>query len=647
VEGRNGILPVSWNPVRSSRHPQCADGDVCLERIIFLEASLIFLVEMDVLRKLYALLTRRERRNLCLLFGAVFIMGGLQVVSVVSIIPFLSVASDPSSVHENVYLSWVYTRFGFTDTRSFLAILGIGAFLVLVLSNAFIILTRWAMERYAWGRNHSISRRLLRSYLYRPYEYFLTRNSTELGKNILEEVREVAGNMLKPAILGLAKGIVALLIIGFLVYYDPLVALLVSVVLGAAYGIVYLGVQQHLDQCGERRVEANTKRYQFVGEAFGGIKEVKVQGKEETFLDQYDAPSWQFARSQALYRVLRRAPRYVIEAVAFGGIILIAVYLLWAQEDIQQVIPVLGLYAFAGYRLLPALQAAFHGLASARFNVAALDKLHRDLGRRLDMPTQSKEGPKEGRDAVSSFQLNDVLTLQNVSFTYPEAEEPAIQDLSLEIPAETMAGFVGKTGSGKTTAVDLILGLLRPQEGTITVDGTPLRDENVRQWQKHIGYVPQRIYLSDDTVARNIAFGVPEEEIDMDAVREAARRAHICDFVEESLPNQWGTLVGEEGVKLSGGQRQRVGIARALYQRPSVLVFDEATSALDQETEASVMDAIYGLEEQHTILVIAHRLSTVKRADNIFMLDQGEKIGEGTYDELLNEHPGFRSMALS
>jgi ATP-binding cassette subfamily C protein len=570
-------------------------------------------------------------------------MAGLQVVSVASIMPFLKVASDPSSIQENTYLSWAYTTFGFTDSRTFLVVLGIGAFLMLVLSNAFIILTRWAMERYAWGRNHSISRRLLRSYLYRPYEYFLTQNSSELGKNILEEVREVAGNMLKPTILGLAKGIVAIFIIGFLVYYDPLVALMVAGVLGVAYGIVYLVVQRHLDRCGERRVDSNTKRYQFVGEAFGGIKEVKVQGKEETFLDQYDDPSRQFARSQALYRVLRRAPRYVIEAVAFGGIILIAVYLIWIQENIQQVIPVLGLYAFAGYRLLPSLQAAFHGFASARFNVAALDKLHQDLGRRLE----GVSAAQNGREAGSSFRLDETLALRDVTFTYPEAHEPAIKDLSLDIPGETMVGFVGRTGSGKTTAVDLILGLLRPQNGTITIDGTPLEEENVRQWQQHIGYVPQRIYLSDDTVARNIAFGIPEEKIDMGAVREAARRAHIFDFVEEELPNQWGTMVGEEGVKLSGGQRQRIGIARALYRGPSVLVFDEATSALDQETEASVMEAIYDLEERHTILVIAHRLSTVKRADNIFMLEQGEKVGEGTYDELLNEHSKFRSMALS
>jgi ATP-binding cassette subfamily C protein len=243
--------------------------------------------------------------------------------------------------------------------------------------------------------------------------------------------------------------------------------------------------------------------------------------------------------------------------------------------------------------------------------------------------------------------LDDELALQGVSYTYPDAHKPAIKDLSLSIPARSMVGFVGKTGSGKTTAVDLILGLLRPQAGEVTIDGTPLRMDNLRRWQQTLGYVPQHIYLSDDTVARNIAFGVARDQIDMEAVREAARRAHIFNYIEQDLPNRWETVVGERGVKLSGGQRQRIGIARALYHEPSVLVFDEATSALDQSTEAGVMEAIYDLEGEQTILIISHRLSTVQRADNIFMLEDGRKVGEGSYDELLEEHAKFRSMALS
>ena len=599
-----------------------------------------------IFKKFDALLTRRERRNLYLLFVAVVVMASLEVVSVASIMPFLSVAADPGIIQQNEYLLWAYETFGFADTNTFLIALGLAALVAMVVSNAFIILTTWALYRYAWGRNHTLSRRLLRSYLHRPYEYFLTRNSSELGKNILEEVKEIVNSMLIPGLKGAAKSIVALFIIGFLIVVDPIVALIVAAVLGAAYMGIYFSVRNRLDIYGKKRVKTNSQRYQVVSEAFGGIKEVKLLGKEDALLEQYEKPSKWYSRYQARYRVIRLVPRYLLEAVAFGGIILIAVYLIAVQDNLQQVIPMLGLYAFAGYRLMPALQTAFTGIASARFNIAALDAIHQGL------ENYSSEGVHtNGRTAKTREEsvtpLNERLILDKVSFTYPGAKEAAIQNLYLEIPAHTTVGFVGKTGSGKTTTVDLILGLLRPQQGMISVDGTPLQGGAVRYWQQNIGYVPQHIYLADDTVARNIAFGVRQDEIDLDAVRDAARRAHISDFIESDLPEQWETVVGERGVKLSGGQRQRIGIARALYHNPSVLVFDEATSALDQATETDVMEAIYELEGNHTILMIAHRLSTVQRADKIVMLERGRKVGEGSYDELAHRHAKFRSMALS
>ena len=576
-------------------------------------------------------------------------MACLEVVSVASIMPFLSVAADPGMIQQNEYLLWAYETFGFADTNSFLIALGLAALVAMVVSNAFIILTTWALYRYAWGRNHTLSRRLLCSYLHRPYEYFLTRNSSDLGKNILQEVGEVVNGMLIPGLKGTAKGIVALFIIAFLIVIDPVVALLVAAVLGTAYISIYFIVRNRLSVYGRRRVETNSERYQIVSEAFGGVKEVKLLGKEQAFLDQYEGPSKWYSRFQARYRVITLVPRYMLEVVAFGGIILIAVYLLAVQDNVQQVVPMLGLYAFAGYRLMPALQNAFNGIASARFNIAALDAIHEGLQEFALTDWHANRNGKQSSDDTDEeiLRLQDSLELNHVSFKYPGAKEEAIRDLSLTIPAHTTVGFVGKTGSGKTTTVDLILGLLQPQQGVISVDGTALHGETIRRWQRDIGYVPQHIYLSDDTVARNIAFGVAEEEIDMAAVRDAARRAHICDFIENELPDQWLTVVGERGVKLSGGQRQRIGIARALYRNPSVLVFDEATSALDNATETSVMEAIYGLEGEHTILMIAHRLSTVERADKIIMLERGAKVGSGTYEHLATKHKMFRSIALS
>ena len=564
-----------------------------------------------------------------------------------SIMPFLSVAADPGMIQQNEYLLWVYEAFGFADTNSFLIALGLAALVAMVVSNAFIILTTWALYRYAWGRNHTLSYRLLESYLNRPYEYFLTRNTSKLGKDIVEEVKEIVNEMLIQVLKGGSKAVVALFIIGFLVFIDPLVAVVVALVLGAAYSLIYMGVKDRLDVYGKKRVALNSKRYQIVSEAFGGIKEVKLAGKEQAFLNQYHNPSKWYSRFQARYRVLKLAPRYLLEVVAFGGIILIAVYLIAVQDNVQQVIPMLGLYAFAGYRLMPALQRAFTGIASVRFNIAALDAV-RDGLKKTPSPSSLRHTQNgEGNKSPSIIALNDQLVLNEVRFAYPGAKEPAIKNLSLEIPAHTTVGFVGKTGSGKTTAVDLILGLLRPQQGTISVDGVSLDEGNLRSWQQNIGYVPQHIYLSDDMIAHNIAFGVPEDEIDMELVQDAARRAHIFDFIDNELPDKWATIVGERGVRLSGGQQQRIGIARALYHSPSVLVFDEATSALDQGTEASVMESIYQLGSEHTMIMIAHRLSTVRRADKIVMLQNGKSIGEGRYSELIQRHATFRSMVHS
>jgi ATP-binding cassette subfamily C protein len=599
---------------------------------------------MEIIKTFFGLLTPSERRKLYLLFVAVLVMAGMQVVSVASIMPFLSVAADPASVQENAYLDWAFHAFGFQDSHSFLIALGVGALLLLVVSNASIVVTNWAMYHYAWGRNHSLSHRLLESYLHYPYEYFLTHNGAELRKNILEEVKEIVMGMIRPGLRGMAKAIMALFIVAFLVFMDPVVALVVAIVLGSAYVGIYFTVRNRIDAYGTHRVEENTRRYQFVSEALGGIKEVKLRGKEAVFLEQYDVPSEKYSWYQAQYRFIKGMPRYVLEAVAFGGIILIAVYLIAVQNSIRNVIPMLGLYAFAGYRLMPALQQAFAAVANLQYNFAALEMLHDNL----QAHTKTRVAPQVSRNGESKFhQLDDRLVLEDVHYTYPGADEPTISGLSLEIPARTTVGFVGKTGSGKTTTIDLILGLLRPQKGVISVDGIPLSNGVLSDWQQDIGYVPQQIYLSDDTVARNIAFGVPREQIDMDAVRDASRRAHIHDFVVGELPNQWSTTVGEQGVKLSGGQRQRIGIARALYHKPSVLVFDEATSALDQATEASVMQAIYELEDDHTMLMIAHRLSTVQRADNIVMLEQGRKVGEGSYEELSDTNDKFQQMVFS
>lgn len=332
----------------------------------------------------------------------------------------------------------------------------------------------------------------------------------------------------------------------------------------------------------------------------------------------------------------------MLKAVALGGILFFVLFLLLTHGgDLNAVLPVLGLYAFTSIRLFPALQQVYSGMTGLRFSRPMLDKLHADL---LKNPAPAPEEILADPAAVAPLGLREALEFDDVRYAYPKAERTALAGLSLTIPARTTVGIVGGTGAGKTTAVDLLLGLLEPQGGAIRVDGVALDAGNRRAWQNSIGYVPQQIYLTDDTVSANIAFGLQGAEIDQAAVERAARIAELHDFVTRDLPQGYETQVGERGVRLSGGQRQRIGIARALYHDPDILVLDEATSALDNVTEKVVMDAVHNLGHAKTIVLIAHRLSTVRDCDTIFMLEQGRLVAQGSYDDLLETSQKFRAM---
>jgi ABC-type multidrug transport system fused ATPase/permease subunit len=355
-------------------------------------------------------------------------------------------------------------------------------------------------------------------------------------------------------------------------------------------------------------------------------------------LRRFSDPARAFARHQASAQVVSQLPRFALEAIAFGGMLLVVLYLMAQNGGFSNALPVIALYAFAGYRLMPALQAIYKSVTSVRFAAPALEALHADL-----MGLQ----PANPHQAGEALPLNHAITLSDVTYSYPNAPQPALKELNLTIPARATVGLVGATGSGKTTTVDVMLGLLEPQRGTLAVDGVVIDETNRRAWQRAIGYVPQHIYLADDSVAANIAFGLEAKDIDPMAVERAAKIANLHEFVMEELPEQYQTTVGERGVRLSGGQRQRIGIARALYHDPQVLILDEATSALDNLTEQAVMEAVHNLGREITIILIAHRLSTVKACDTIFLLEKGELKAQGTFDELTQASERFRAMATS
>lgn len=559
--------------------------------------------------------------------------------------PFLSVLGNPEVVHENEYLSAAYDSLGFTSVDHFLMALGIGAFVLILASSVFRAVTHYALNRFTEMRRHSIAERLLETYLRQPYAFFLDRNSGDMAKNILSEVDQVVGQVLRPGIQMVAYGLVLMALIALLVAVNPVLAFVVTVVLAGLYALIYAGVHSILGRIGGDRVHANQERFVAAGEALGGIKDIKLLGREHAYLQRFRGPSARFASHMATSLTLSQVPTFLIDAVAFGGIIAIALGLLAAQGGVAEgglggFLPVLGLYAFAGLRMKPAAQNVYQGIANLRFGAAAVDAFYEDLRRGTDLAELQPH-------ACEAFAAKSEIALRDVHYRYPNANQEALSEVNLSIPVGCSVGLVGTTGAGKTTLIDVLLGLLRPTKGAVTVDGMPVTDENLRAYQKTLGYVPQDIFLTDSSIAANIAFGVPPAQIDYEHVVHCARMAQIHDFIKQEVPEQYETIVGERGVRLSGGQRQRIGIARALYHDPDVLVFDEATSALDTTTERAVMDAIEALHHQKTIILIAHRLSTVRKCDQVVLLEQGYIRAVGSFEEIVKNNERFEQMAAS
>jgi ATP-binding cassette subfamily C protein len=539
----------------------------------------------------------------------------------------MGIVADPGIIQSNAWLHRAYTAGGFTSDHSFLLAVGLGAIVVLTLGNLISALTAWGQLRYAWSVHHSLSCRLFADYLSRPYPFFVGRNSSTLHQNILAEVGTAVLGVLLPVLNVIAQGLVIFALVGLLVAVDPQLALIAVGVLGGAYSLLYLAIRRRQAHLGHDRLEAHRERYKIAGEAFGGIKDVKILQCEDSFLQRFEPPSLRFAQANAGSSAVAQLPRYLLETVAFSGILLIVLYSLGRGEGIGQVLPVVSLYAFAGYRLLPALQALFSSVTGIRFQRASLAILCDDLERLEEGSTHSADSGTSGPaappvDFERSIEFEGSIGFEGVTFRYPEADKPILDRVRLSIAKNTTVGLVGVSGGGKTTLVDLLLGLYPPTDGVITVDGTVLDEFTLPSWRRQVGYVPQTIFLADDTIARNIAFGVEPAEIDRHALERASQMAHLTDLLA-GLPQGMDTVIGERGVRLSGGQRQRIGIARALYRDPSVLVFDEATSALDERSEKAVLEAVSELAGRKTLVIIAHRLTASHRCDRVYVVDGG------------------------
>ncbi len=594
---------------------------------------------MQILKKMLAILSPPERKRLFILMGMILIMAFLDMLGVASIMPFIAVLANPELLNTNVLLNTALVNsrhIGIQTPEQFLFALAILFFMLLVTSLTFKAVTTYAQIHFLMMREYSIAKRLVETYLRQPYIWFLDRHSADLGKNILSEVGTVVGNGLIPMMNLIAHSMVTLTLLTLLIVVDPLLALSVGLVLGLTYISIYAVMRNWLKRLGEARIQANQERFTSLSEAFGAVKELKVGGIEQAYVQRFAKPANIYAKVETMARIIAVLPRFVLESIAFGGMILAIIYLMNKNGNFANALPIITLYALAGYRIMPALQQIYLALTQLQYVTPALDVLSQNLSNQQYTYAQQKH--------LRMLPLTQAIQLEKVSFHYPSSPNPILQSINLSIPAHSIVGFVGATGSGKTTTVDVILGLLEPQEGCLSVDGHPITSTNRRQWQSSIGYVPQHIYLVDDSIAANIALGMNVKDIDQKAVERAAKIANLHNFVMKNLPQGYATTVGERGVKLSGGQRQRIGIARALYNNPQVLILDEATSALDNVTEQAVMEAVNNLSQEITIILIAHRLSTVRQCDQVYLLDQGKVKASGTFDELTASNQMFSKM---
>ena len=572
-----------------------------------------------------------EKKGFILLALGMILNSFIELFSMVSVMPFLGVAANPNLIEQNSYLSIAYNTFGFTNHRNFLIFLGAGLILTLFTANCSGAFIKWFSLRYVWSVNNSLSVRLVKHYLGQDYLAFIQRNSADLQKNIQTEVTELTTSVLNPILVLINKGFSVFVTIILLIMVDPVVVLFIGVVFGLIYFIIFSFTKKTLSSIGRGSLKDNEAKFKAINEALGLFKIAKLLGLEEFFINRFAEASVRFTNNQSRRMAISQLPRFAIETIAFSLMIVIGLYIISSKDNFVEIIPVLGLYVFAAYRLMPGIQQVYTNFSVIRSGWPHAVYLRNEF--------ESIVLPVESATLESSFSsgLNpsSFIELRNVTFTYPNTKGKTIDDVSFCIPGKASVGFMGETGAGKSTLVDLILGILPPDAGVILVNGRQLGTQNIQSWQRSIGYVPQDIYLMDNTIAENIALGLSKNEINMDRVRKAAKLANISNFVENELINKYDTVVGERGIRLSGGQRQRIGIARALYRGPELIVFDEATSALDNETEKSVMEAIDNLSREKSVILIAHRLTTLQQCDLIIAIENGKVAKMGSYDDVV------------
>jgi ATP-binding cassette subfamily C protein len=597
---------------------------------------------MTNLAKLSYFLTRQDKVRAAGLLGLMVLGAGFETLGVALIFPFIALINNPDAAQQYRVVSWLYGVSGLHDTRAFLIWCGAGLALVYVFKAIYLGLMYSTQYRFIFRTQVALSHRLLDSYMRRPYTFHLQRNSAELLRNVNSDVLWIFSGVLVPASSVLVEMLTMTLITAVLIAIEPVAALGAIVILGGLSAGFYTMIRRKVTDLGISQDRHNAAMIKWVNQGLGGVKEVKVLGREAFFVDAYTKSAAAYAGAMRFLRTAGELPRLGIEGLTIGCLLFVVVVILVTGGNVQRTLPILGLFAMAAMRLMPSLHRVVAGVTSIRYYTSSIQAVYQDL-KDAEQDTTPECPARPGDGGALTFART--IELRGVSYQFPGSVEPVLNDVSLVIEKGQSVAFVGSSGVGKTTVVDVILGLLPPTKGQVVVDGIDVHRDPAA-WQRTVGYIPQRIYLSDDSIRRNIAFGLSDDIIDDERVWAAVQSAQLEAWVAH-LPEGLDTVVGEHGVRLSGGQRQRIGIARALYHDPLVLVLDEATSSLDNETESAITTAITQLGRQKTIIMIAHRLTTVRHCDRLFFMKGGRVTATASYSLLLETNQDFRNMVMA
>lgn len=569
-----------------------------------------------IFTKLGYIFTAKDKRKIAILLVAVVIGSFLELLGVTIFMPFINIISNPQTIQRTWYLKLFYDGLHFSSTKNFMIALSCAIIAVYLIKNIYLIVEKNCIYKFSYSTQMRLSTRLLETYMKEPYTFHLNKNIASLQRTIQEDTGRFMQVILY--FMELATELVVCLVLGiYLLFVSKSITIIVVSLLVVFVGTFLACTRRYSNQLGRDNQVYQGKIYQWMNQALGGIKEIKILERDSFFVDEYQKYYAKFARGLRLSRTISILPKYLVEAVAITGLLIaIIVKMTFGEADLIYYIPQLTVFAVAAFRLMPCVGRINEYATNMLYAFPSVDLIYKDLVEIEDYVE------KQDHEVAEKWNLKNAIEVKDVTYYYPETEEPVIDGASLTIQKGKTVAFIGTSGAGKTTMVDIILGLLVPQKGVVMADEINVH-EKPKTFHAQIGYIPQVIYLSDDTIRNNIAFGVKEAQIDEAAVQAAVEKAQLTEFIN-SLPHGLDTIVGDRGVRLSGGQRQRIGIARALYHDPEILVLDEATSALDNETESAVMEAIDHLQGLKTMIIIAHRLTTIRNVDKIYEVGEGK-----------------------